>query len=312
MPAASCPCCGTPRHLPRATVVGSPTYLRCATCAHQSLWPMPSDEELAAYYNAQYRVPRELQRQAAERGVAWLREALTHRTPEPGLLLEIGCSYGDVLGAFAAEGWRTIGLEMDARAASIARAEGRHVLAGAVPAALPDVQADVVVASHVLEHLPAPREALEAVATRLVPDGLLVLRTPNVRSLAARTLGNSWEWSAVPEHVQLFSPSSLERLLVGLGLQIVSLSTARGDAHPLVVELALGTWRALRGRAAGGGQSGADHAYVPPTHRPAFRRAAQAVGVVQRPLDVWLSAVRQGEELRVIARKVSPSSARAH
>ena len=43
----------------------------------------------------------------------------------------------------------------------------------------------------------------------------------------------AWEWAAPPEHVHLFSPRSIRRLLAEAGAAGVELSSRRGDANEL-------------------------------------------------------------------------------
>lgn len=273
-------------------------YWRCGRCGHVSLAPLPTPGELAAYYNAQYRVPRDRQRAAAARNAAWALTALRRHLPAGGHVLEVGCSYGDVLAQIAAAGFRATGLEMDDRAAAAARAAGLSVRTGAVPEDLPDGPVDAVLMSHVLEHLPDGPRALAGIAERLAPGGVLLLRTPNAGALAARLLGAYWEWCAVPEHVQLYTAESLTQCLAGAGFRPVVRETSRGDAHPLAVEVALGLARTARRRRSGGGVAAAA---VPLTHRPAFRHTASAVGRLTAPLDRLVAAAGRGEELRVVA-----------
>lgn len=268
---------------------------------------MPGTERLAAYYNAQYQVPADRHAARAPRAAQALQHLLGGQPP--ARLLEIGCSYGDVLALLAGQGWTVTGIELDDRAAAEARRRGLNVRTGTVDAAVaPGETFDVIYASHVVEHVADPTTFMARVAAALAPQGQLVLRTPNAGSLAARWLSSRWEWAAVPEHVHVYSARSVSQLLQRHGLVVTQLATQRGDAHPLVVELPLAVGRAWRRRGAGGGTAGGSTravGAVPPTHRAGFRAVASALGVVQRPLDALLGAAGLGEELVVVARRAA-------
>src|SRR5207245_10878333 len=69
------------------------------------------------------------------------------------------------------------------------------------------------------------------------PGGVLLLLTPNVRSLNARLFPKEWEWTSPPIHLHLFTPTSISRVLVKAGFRIRHLGTARGNAKGFLFEL---------------------------------------------------------------------------
>jgi 2-polyprenyl-3-methyl-5-hydroxy-6-metoxy-1,4-benzoquinol methylase len=305
----TCEWCGAPEPVgAEKGIPGDERYVRCRSCRHAHLQPMPTAERLAAYYNAQYQVPRNRHRARAQRAATHVRDIVAPHAPRAERVLEVGCSYGDVMMALRDHGWTTMGIELDDRAAAIGRSAGLDVRTGTVERALPpDERFDVVYAAHVVEHLPDPLGTVRRMADALTNDGCLVLRTPNAASLASRMLGSRWEWAAVPEHVHLFSPRSVALLLERAGLRVVHHTTRRGDAHPIAVELPLGLGRAMRRRGAGGGAPRHIHEQgrVPFTHRPVFRAVAAVASAVGLPLDAALQAGGLGEELEIVAVRAS-------
>ena len=59
----------------------------------------------------------------------------------------------------------------------------------------------------------------------LRPGGCAYLTTPNFNSLTRRTIGARWRVIEYPEHLNYFTPSTLDRLLAGSGLTKVELKT---------------------------------------------------------------------------------------
>src|SRR2546428_634741 len=96
-------------------------YSRCQRCAHLWLTPTPSTAELTEFYNSAYLVPREAYLRGTDHVWPTLRHLVQSLYPDPGRMLEVGCSYGAVLDFFQREGWDVEGIEIDARAAAYAR-----------------------------------------------------------------------------------------------------------------------------------------------------------------------------------------------
>ena len=65
----------------------------------------------------------------------------------------------------------------------------------------------------------------------LKPGGLLMLQTPNTRSLRSRTQGAKWEMLDPEQHLNLFSPDALRVLLTTVGFDILEMTTASGSGQ---------------------------------------------------------------------------------
>ncbi len=75
---------------------------------------------------------------------------------------------------------------------------------------------DLIVMSHVVEHLPDPRTYLREVAARLAPGGRLAISVPNAHSLPARLFGRRWVCHSIPRHIFNFSKQGILALTSGL------------------------------------------------------------------------------------------------
>jgi len=306
---AACVVCASNRVERVAGPAARWVYRRCDSCGHMWLHPTPTTAELAAYYNGAYTVPRERYVQRARDAYPSVRGQLAIAGARTGSMLEVGCSYGEMLAGFQRDGWAVTGVELDARACAEAGARlGARVHCGTLDDFHPDrgTQFDIVTAFHVLEHVVQPAAFARRALALLRPGGVLMLKTPNAASVAARAAAGWWEWAAPPEHVNLFSPASLRSMLASAGATDVVISSRRGDANGLLFELARSTAKRLAGRPAGGGSYGPGE--TPVSHRAWYRAVRRADAVLGAPLDLLMASGSSGDrqlgaELTVMARQ---------
>ena len=278
---------------------------------------MPTEEELASYYNSSYKVSHSRYAMRVDKEFPLLQQLINRAGVQPRRMLEIGCSYGDMLSRFAAAGWEVEGIEVDSRAAAHARGVfGLTVHRGT----LDDVRSslrgryDLITMFHVVEHVRCIRRLADTLATLSAPGGFVVIKTPNGGSLLNRILKGWWEWSAVPEHVHVFTVTSLRTVLARAGFTAELSLTRRGDAHSTIHEFLRGAARQLSSARPRGEQlfaAAERHAMIPPpvSERIAYKAVASLLDVVSRPLDSLLDATSRAThyaiqpELLLLARR---------
>jgi hypothetical protein len=81
---------------------------------------------------------------------------------------------------------------------------------------------------HSLEHLPAPRAALQQAADLLAPGGLLVVALPNIDSLQAKAFGDRWFALDLPRHLVHVPARTLLAAMSDVGLRATRVSHLRG------------------------------------------------------------------------------------
>src|SRR5574341_723028 len=110
-----------------------------------------------------------------------------HARP-PGRMLDLGCGDGVVLWLARQDGWEVRGVELFAEQTTVVRETlGLQVETSDIMSyVVRPMSYDVVVLTHVLEHLPDPLAALRKIHDALKPGGAGVLEFPNIDAWDAR------------------------------------------------------------------------------------------------------------------------------
>ncbi|GHT92037.1 hypothetical protein FACS1894140_3490 [Spirochaetia bacterium] len=145
-------------------------------------------------------------------------------------VLDIGCATGALLADLMKRGWTCAGVEISP-SAEYARRE-RFLDVRGLPLEenhFPDSSFDLVLASHLIEHLNNPAAFVEEVYRILAPGGYFLVTTPNISGFQARLFKSRWR-SAIFDHLYLFSVKTLSRLLAEKGFAIERVRTWGGLA----------------------------------------------------------------------------------
>jgi len=208
-----CPCCRG-----NHSCTGIPAERECLTCGHR--WreaPLP----LSHYAASQGRnavEEKNLQRKLNDR-LNTIAPFLTGGMR----ILEIGCAEGH-LGARIKQiaDVAYVGLEISADALT-AGGKLDHVIQS-VSADCHEAPFDLILAFHVLEHIPAILDEIGHWKRLLKPNGHLILEVPN------RSGSPLLERDAHPEHVHQFTPASLAVLVQGMGFDIRQISSGHFES----------------------------------------------------------------------------------
>jgi SAM-dependent methyltransferase len=145
-------------------------------------------------------------------------------------ILDVGCATGALLAKLRERGWLCKGVEISP-SAGYARRE-RNLDVSVLPLeenSFPPGSFEVVLASHLIEHLNRPAGFVREVYRILVPGGRLFITTPNISGLQAKIFGGAWR-SAIFDHLYLFSVRTLSLLLKEAGFSVELVTTWGGLA----------------------------------------------------------------------------------
>lgn len=256
--------------------------------------------EADAYVRWRAETARRLAAQARSRADAILRRTAL----EPGRVLELGCSTGEMLHELASRGWEAHGVDLSAQAIELARRSYPeiHVSVGTeddVAGGAGPREFEMILAFHVLEHIPDLDRALERWQRFCVPGGRLVIFVPNWGSWSRAVLGDAWP-DYMPEHLHFFARRSLSRLLERHSFSVVHVATGGTSWQWLG-----GLRRKLGGRAGAGSEASGAGRAMPGS---LAMRALQLGDLALLPLLLCERAFGGGSELQVIAtRNVAPA-----
>jgi SAM-dependent methyltransferase len=239
-----CPACGGDAFDPAFAKFGL-SFGACRACRTIYMSPRPSEAVMADYYAnsenyaywAKHIFPASEASRREKIHVPWharIVELCRRHGVATGTLVEVGPGFGTFCRVALDQGAfnRVVAVEPTPELAAACRERGIEVVERRVEDAESALTgADVVVAFEVIEHLFEPRRFVAAAARLLRPGGLLVLTCPNGLGFDVVTLGAE-SLAVDSEHVNLFNPASLERLVRAAGFApLESATPGRLDAE---------------------------------------------------------------------------------
>jgi len=93
--------------------------------------------------------------------------------------------------------------------------------------ALPDGGFDVIIFSHVIEHLPNGLDVVERVSSKLRQGGRFYIEFPCERSLSLPSMYGTLNFCDDPTHVRVYTVSEIANILLSRGYRIASAGTRR-------------------------------------------------------------------------------------
>mgnify|MGYP001227835347 FL=1 len=85
-----------------------------------------------------------------------------------------------------------------------------------------NIQFDVIMFYHVIEHLNNPAKSIEFLKRYLKKDGILIIGTPNVSSFVAKIFGKNFR-HFIPAHICLYDIAGLKKLVIKNNFQVLKI-----------------------------------------------------------------------------------------
>jgi len=245
-----CTCCASSQFKPALDCEGF-SFVRCVSCGLVQRNPQPLPEEIRERYSKIYGddyLSYELKNESAflklqqlaliDAGFDKLEKKIFSRAvrddtgsaADTPSVLDIGCATGALLDDLRSRGWHVTGVEISPCAEYAGNA--RKLDVRSIPLEenkFPDKSFDVVLASHLIEHLNDPKSFLHDVHRILKDGGFCFITTPNISGFQSRLFGSKWR-SAIFDHLYLFSAASLSNMLRNEGFKIKRIRTWGGLA----------------------------------------------------------------------------------
>ena len=234
-----CAICGNLSFNPSLSCEGF-SYVRCASCGLVQMNPQPLKGEIQRRYEGKDYLAYELANEEpflnlqllalGDAGFNEFERELFAINKKPHIL-DIGCAIGSLLARLRERGWKTTGVEISGPQAEYCRLK-RNLDVASLPLEenrFPGASFDVVLASHLIEHLNDPAGLVREVYRILAPEGRFFVTTPNIAGFQARLFKGRWR-SAIFDHLYLFSVKTLSRLLAENGFTIEKIATWGGLA----------------------------------------------------------------------------------
>jgi SAM-dependent methyltransferase len=215
-------------------------------------------------------------------------------SPAPAFL-DVGCGVGRYLIAAQRLGFEVLGFEPSRDHARVATQRfGLPVIADYFsPALVTGKSFDLIVLSHVIEHILDPKCFIQTLVSVLAPRGVLIIITPNNESLLARFVGKAWPMLKPVDHVSMIGASAYKYFDLGERSVAVNHSTSEyafefaAASLSAVKSLAI---RSLRGRSTHLRQEGTE-----------VRAPLRGLGVKARLLRVLLGIISMPVHILAIA-----------
>jgi len=219
-----CPVCQDSQQQPFGDKDGYSLY-QCQGCEFVHVFPIPSDDELSAFYEDYHKTHQYASKAASKTRRARKRIQRLQSLTAGRRFVDIGCNAGFAVEAARSLGWQALGIDID----SIAIEEARRLFDDASFEAI-SVQSlaqkgekfDLIYCSEVIEHLPELDSFLESVSGLMHEQSLLYLTTPDLGHFKLRFPFRgepllSWDAVRPPEHLFYFQKNNLSDLLTRTG-----------------------------------------------------------------------------------------------
>jgi SAM-dependent methyltransferase len=141
------------------------------------------------------------------------------RHKQAATLLDVGAGSGILVEEALASGFAARGVEPSSPLQATAAQRGLPVTHGVLPHPELTGPFDVVTLIDVIEHVPDPVDLLRRIKSVMAPDGICLVVTPDVSSVAARAMGWKW-WHFRAAHIGYFNKSTLALALETAGLRV--------------------------------------------------------------------------------------------
>ncbi len=203
----------------------SNNYLvKCKSCGMVFCEPVPSVEELNAYYKT-YAYENNFYSPITKQRYLELLEVF-EKYRKTNKILDIGCGNGFFLETAKEQGWDVYGTEYSEKAIEIIQQKGIKSIKGELNINdFNNDMFDVITSFEVIEHINNHIDEIKKIKTLLRVGGAFYITTPNFNSLSRYLLKEKWNIIGYPEHLAYFTSKTLNKLLTDNNFKKIYIKT---------------------------------------------------------------------------------------
>lgn len=206
--------------------------LHCSNCDHYFTDPVFTPEELDDIYTNKYSYDAHSLIEGEKTMRASKYAEYIANLKGVSTALEVGCMHGLLLTQMEKRGLKVSGVELDPEAVEYCKSQGLNVVQSSIEDHLKKAgnKHDVIIMSHVIEHIADPKKQLSELRKRMSDKGRLVLITPNSKAPSRKLFGRFWGYWQVPVHINHFNITSMKELLKQTGFELTDQTFYGGDS----------------------------------------------------------------------------------
>lgn len=213
----------------------------CSVCKNIITLPIPTGSLLNKIYSDTYLYSIHLLAQHEKKFRSrWMAKFIRNISVENNYnsILEVGCMFGYLLGELK-NNFTVKGIEIGEDAVTICKNNGLDVKNISIENYLlqNDEKFDLIILSHVFEHLLSPEKILGQLSNHLNSKGKLIISVPNSNSYNRKLFGRNWGWWQVPVHINHFRESALVEMASNTEMIIEKVRYKGGDSLMLLLNL---------------------------------------------------------------------------
>lgn len=212
----------------------------CDDCETAVISPLPAGDEIATFYDldkyytqgeshmapvAENMFDKMLIKLAwwGDRPAPFVVSDMVADLPDGASMVDLGCGDGALMGDFADNGVKAVGIDPDPLAQKVAEKRGMDVLIGTaedLPDEIKSRDFDLVTMTHSLEHVVNPALALKNAYGLLKKGGHAYIEVPNAGCVHFRTLNTCSENFDSPRHLWFFTLKGLVKAVESAGFTV--------------------------------------------------------------------------------------------
>ncbi len=232
----ACPVCKNQGYILRHKVENV-KYITCSKCKTVRTDPFPATKEVVGWYkiddyyqnknrNIGYS-DYELQRPGLiKTSKKRFKKAMNNNNFYNCSVLELGCGPGCAASALTEfNNIEYLGVDPNPQAIASIKKLGFKGEIGTIESINNTKKFDHIIFFDVLEHIVDPNDFFSCLNNHIKKFGTLLFTTPNTESLLSKISGSRWVSYIVPQHLLLYNPESLYRLLLKHGYSNIKVFT---------------------------------------------------------------------------------------